>query len=116
MSQDLLVRMTALGHLVFILACVSFAHSALIVPFWQPLPEVQRQRQHHREKVAEPEQPEEDDYPEEDLENTMIASGPLCVWRFGHSSCMDSEVARFYDSKGARFFNSERASSLLRLF
>ena len=107
MSQDLLVRMTALGHLVFILACVSFAHSALIVPFWQPLPEVQRQRQ-HREKVAEPEQPEEDDYPEEDWENTMIASGPLCVWRFGHSSCMDSEVARF--------FNSERASSLLRLF
>ena len=115
MSQDLLVRMTALGHLVFILACVSFAHSALIVPFWQPLPEVQRQRQ-HREKVAEPEQPEEDDYPEEDFENTMIASGPLCVWRFGHSSCMDSEVARFYDSEEASFFNSERASTLLRLF
>ena len=115
MSQDLLVRMTALGHLVFILACVSFAHAALIVPFWQPLPEVQRQRQ-HREKVAEPEQPEEDDYLEEDFDNTMIASGPLCVWRFGHSSCMDSEVAIFYDSEGARFFNSERASTLLRLF
>ena len=55
-------------------------------------------------------------YLEEDFDNTMIASGPLCVWRFGHSSCMDSEVARFYDSEGARFFNSERASTLLRLF
>ena len=99
MSQDLLVRMmTALGHLVFILACVSFAHSALIVPFWQPLPEVQRQRQ-HREKVAEPEQPEEDDYPEEDLENTMIASGPLCVWRFGHSSCIKSGARELFGKR-----------------
>ena len=112
MSQDLLVRMTALGHLVFILAFVGFTHSALIVPFWQPLPDGPG----HRQQRDKTEEPELNDYPEEDFENTMIASGPLCVWRFGHSSCMDSEVARFYDSEGARFFNSERASSLLRLF
>ena len=37
--------MTALGHLVFILAFVGIARSALIVPFWRHLPEVSIQQE-----------------------------------------------------------------------
>ena len=43
-SQDFPVRMTALGHLVFILAFVGITRAALIVPFWQHLPEAPRQQ------------------------------------------------------------------------
>ena len=82
LSQDLPVRMTALGHLVFVLAFVGITRSTLTVPFWRHLPEVPRQQ----EMVAEP----EDDYQEEDPRQT-ITSGPLCS---GYLSdwfyCLDS--------------------------
>ena len=76
-SQDFPVRMTALGHLVFILAFVGITRSALIVPFWQHLPEVPRQ-QKMAAKTA---------YQEEDPKQTIIASGPLCSgnWVIGPS-------------------------------
>ena len=93
--------MPTLGHLVFILAFVSLAHSALIVPYWQPLSEVPRQQQ---EMVVKPDQ---DDHPN-------IASGLLCL-DLGYLvgwSCVDSEVLLDLE----RFFNAEREYTMLRKF
>ena len=76
--------MTALGHLVFVLAFMGITRSALIVPLWQHLPEVPRQQ----EMVAEP----EDDYQEEDPRQTItsgptpLCSGYLSDWFY----CLDS--------------------------
>ena len=62
--------MTALDHLVFILAFVGITHSALIVPFWQHRPEVSRQQQQEI-LTAEPEEddPKKIHYQEEDPED-----------------------------------------------
>ena len=99
--------MTALGHLVFILAFVGIARSALIVPFWRHLPEVPRQQ------VAEP----EDDYQEEDPKQTIIASGPLCSgynmadWSF----CLDSESTYPIYLPNIYPFKNLRVLKMLRL-
>ena len=60
--------MTALGHLVFILAFVGITRSALIVPFWQHQPEISRQQE---KLTAEPEEidPQKIHYQEEDPED-----------------------------------------------
>ena len=87
--------MTALGHLVFVLAFMGITRSALIVPFWQYLPEVPRQQ--------------EDDYhEEEDPKQTIIGSGPLCSGYLGDwSYCLDSQ-SNVYPFKTIRVLKTLR--------
>ena len=105
-SQDFPVRMTALGHLVFVLAFMGITHSALIVPLWQYLPEVPRQ-QKMAAKTA---------YQEEDPKQTIIASGPLCSGDLGDwSFCLDSESTYPIYLPNISPFKSIRVLKMLRL-
>ena len=73
LSQDLPVRMTALGRLVFILAFLGITRSALIVPFWQHQPEVSRQQQQEiLTPEPEEEHPQKIHYQEEDLKAKIV--------------------------------------------
>ena len=100
--------MTALGHLVFVLAFAGITNSALIVPFWRHLPEIPRQQ----EMAAEP----EDNYQEEDPKQTIIASGPLCSGDLGDwSFCLDSESTYPIYLPNISPFKNLRVLKMLRL-
>ena len=98
--------MTALGHLVFVLAFMGITRSALIVPLWQHLPEVPRQQ----EMAAEP----ENDYL--DTKQVIIASGPLCSGDLGDwSFCLDSESTYPIYLPNISPFKNLRVLKMLRL-